>query len=116
MDITSILTSAFALLFVLSLIFIASILLRKYGSGRVFVDNPDKKKRLSVKDTLIIDSKRKLVLISRDDVEHLILLSHENETIIEGNINNAEIEDMDSEISSKEALTDRVVKVGNKSS
>jgi len=91
MDITSILTSAFALLFVLSLIFIISILLRKYGSGRVFIDNPDKNKRLSVKDTLIIDSKRKLVLISRDNVEHLILLSHEKETIIESDIENTEV-------------------------
>lgn len=86
MEITSVLTSVFALIFVISLIFIVSILLRKYGAGRIFVEGNEKNKRLSVKDTLIIDSRRKLVLISRDNTEHLILLSPDKEMIVESNI------------------------------
>lgn len=39
--------------------------------------------RLKVLETRMIDAKRKLVLIQRDEQEHLLLLSPNSETLIE---------------------------------
>jgi len=43
-------------------------------------------KRLDIVENLAIDQKRQLILIKRDDVEHLILVGGENELVIEAGI------------------------------
>lgn len=42
------------------------------------------KRRLKVLETLSVDHRRKLVLIRRDDREHLLLLGPDHATLIEG--------------------------------
>lgn len=42
--------------------------------------------RLSVTDAAIVDDKRRLVLVRRDNVEHLILIGGNSDVLIEGNI------------------------------
>ena len=43
-------------------------------------------RRLSVVEVLMLDTRRRLVLVRRDDVEHLILLGATTETVIERGI------------------------------
>ncbi|NKB48481.1 MAG: hypothetical protein GKS02_03840 [Alphaproteobacteria bacterium] len=58
--------------------------LRRYGTGRITAAAG--KGRLGVVEVSIVDAKRRLILIKRDDVEHLILLSPTAETVIETGI------------------------------
>lgn len=44
------------------------------------------KRRIKVVENLAIDARRRVVLIKRDDKEHLILLGHNNDVVIEQNI------------------------------
>lgn len=77
-------------MFVIGLIGLVSILLKRYGPEKVlFAMNRMKantERRLSVAEVLPIDAKRKLMIIRRDDTEHLIILGHEKETVIESGI------------------------------
>lgn len=83
MEIKSLLTSFSALIFVLGLIWLVAIFLRKYGSGKLPVIAKGKSKRISVIDALVIDARRKIILIRCDDKEHLILLGPEKELVID---------------------------------
>ncbi len=83
MDPGNIFTSVFALVFVLCLIGLASVLLRKYGSRMHVSTSKGAEKRLQVKEVLHIDAKKKVILISRDDKEHLIAFSGDNIEVIE---------------------------------
>lgn len=42
--------------------------------------------RLTVKEVLPLDAKRRLVLVQRDDVEHLLLLGADSESVVERGI------------------------------
>lgn len=53
------------------------------GSGR------NKQPRLAVLDAAHVDGKRRLVLVRRDDVEHLVLIGGASDVLIEGNIDPA---------------------------
>ena len=86
MDITSILGSLSALLLVLGLIFLSSILLRKYTMKMGTKTSQKGKNRLEIVETTIIDAKRKLVLIRRDDVEHLICMGGDKDVVVESGI------------------------------
>jgi len=87
MDIGNYLRFVFALLFVLGLIGVLSIVVRRYGFG---MTTPQRKKgqdrRLKLVEVLPIDTKRRAILIRRDAVEHLVILGPESETLIETNI------------------------------
>ncbi len=85
MTISQILNSTLALIFVLSLIGIISVLLRKYLLKEKFL-NKNNEKRLSVSDSIALDQKRKLVLVRRDEKEHLILVSSDDNIVIEKDI------------------------------
>lgn len=76
----------FALLFVLSLMLGLTFVLRTLENKR-FKLRSIEKKRLGISETLILDNKRKLLLIHRDDKEHLIMLGPNEETVIESRIN-----------------------------
>lgn len=58
--------------------------LRRYGTGRITAAAG--KGRLGVVEVAIVDAKRRLVLLRRDNVEHLILLSPTAETVVEAGI------------------------------
>ncbi len=74
-----------ALLLVLGLMGGLAVLLRRFGFGGQAM-LPSDKRRLKLVEVLHLDARRKLVLISRDDAEHLVILGGTNETVVETNI------------------------------
>jgi len=74
-----------ALVLVLALFGVAAWTAKRYlpGAGRVGA-RPGR--RLSVIEVVILDTRRRLVLVRRDDVEHLILLGTTSETVVEQGI------------------------------
>ncbi|PCI01590.1 MAG: hypothetical protein COB76_00885 [Alphaproteobacteria bacterium] len=80
---------ASALVLVLALMGILSIIVRKLNNGTGgFLAKSD---RLSVIEQKMIDGKNKMVLIRRDTVEHLVILSPNGETIVETGIKSPKI-------------------------
>ncbi len=76
-----------ALLFVIGLIILIAIGVRRFGIGIPIPKNSKTtKKRISVLEVAPIDIKRKLILIKCDDNEHLLLLGANSETIIHSSI------------------------------
>lgn len=74
-----------AFVFVIGLMLLVSWVVRKSGlSGAAFA--PAGKRRLKVVEFLPVDHRRKLVLVRRDDREHLILLGPESQTLVEADI------------------------------
>jgi len=74
----------FALMFVVGLIGGTAVLARRFGlapgsatGGRA------SKKRLEIVESLTLDTKRRMVIVRRDNQEHLILLGTEAETVVE---------------------------------
>ena len=85
MDLISILRFIGAFAFVLALITGLSWLLRRYGMGMRAATGIGNG-RIGVVEFASVDPKRRLALIRRDGVEHLILLSPTSETVIETGI------------------------------
>ncbi len=82
MPVTSYLQFAFALAFVLALIGAAAFVARRFGLAQVGRAEAGRR-RLAVLESLPLDGKRRLVLIRRDDVDHLLLLGPTSETVVE---------------------------------
>lgn len=78
----------FALGFVILLLAAFAYGAKKLGFiARVTVEqNGERKKRLNIVEILPVDAKRRLMLIRRDDKEHLIMLGAERDLLIEQNI------------------------------
>ncbi|WP_252509637.1 flagellar biosynthetic protein FliO [Thalassospira sp. TSL5-1] len=74
-----------ALVFVLGLIGVIALLARRLIPGARTV-NRGKKRRLALIEVLPLDAKRRLVLVRRDDTEHLIVLSPNGDVVVERNI------------------------------
>lgn len=73
-----------ALLLVFGLIGVAAVAARRYGlPGMV---KPTRTRRLSIVEALSLSPRQRLILIRRDDVEHLIAFGPDGATIIEKNI------------------------------
>ena len=73
-----------ALAFVLGLIGGLAWLARRYGlAGAIAVKSGAAGKRLGVQEAMTIDAKHRLVLLRRDDREHLVVISPEGATVIE---------------------------------
>ncbi|PCI32193.1 MAG: hypothetical protein COB54_07980 [Alphaproteobacteria bacterium] len=77
-----------ALLFVLALILLIAYGAKRFGlMARVTVNSTKTRdKRLNIVEILPIDARRKLMLIRRDDVEHLVILGTERDIVIETDI------------------------------
>lgn len=87
MDLAKYLKFFAALLFVLALIGGSAWLVRRFGlAGAIPVRRPRRERRLHVVEALALDSKRKLVLIRRDEQEHLVLLGLQNDIVVESGI------------------------------
>ena len=82
-DPTQYLRFAAALVFVLALIGAAAYALRAFGLVSLVGRRPTDR-RLSIVESLLIDARRRLVIVRRDDKEHLILISPTGETLVEG--------------------------------
>ena len=81
MDLADYLRFALALLFVLGLIGLLAWLVRRYRPGGGL--RPDGRRRLAMLETLPLDARRRLVLVRRDDVLHLLLLGEDGNRLIE---------------------------------
>lgn len=69
---------AMALLLVLGLIALIAWLVRRFGlAGRVApgITMPGQRRRLSVVESCAVDGRRRLVLVRRDETEHLVMLT-----------------------------------------
>ena len=76
-----------ALAFVVGLIGILALVARRFGmTPRITRTAGKRGKRLSIVDILPVDGKRRLLLIRRDDAEHLVLLGPNSETVVERGI------------------------------
>lgn len=74
------------LLFVLALIGVLAWLARRAGLGSRVARTAGARRRLSVSEVSVIDGKRRLVLVRRDEVEHLVLLGPQTDLVVETGI------------------------------
>lgn len=78
-------------LLVLALLVLITVwLVRRAMSGTFVVRGRGRRPRLAVLDAAAIDSRRRLLLIRRDDVEHLIMIGGPTDVVVERNIQSAE--------------------------
>ncbi len=76
-----------ALIFVLGLIVSIALIARRAGFGfPVAASKTANDRRLSIVEVTPVDGRRRLVLVRRDNVEHLLLLGPTTETVIETHI------------------------------
>jgi flagellar protein FliO/FliZ len=75
-----------ALLLVLGLIGGLTWAARRFGFGGQLTPNAGKSRRLSVVEVRTLDSRRKLVLLRRDDIDHLVLLGPNQDLHLEAAI------------------------------
>ncbi len=61
-------------------------LLRSLGAGTFVSGGRNRKARLAIMDAAAVDNQRRLVLVRRDDVEHLILIGGGNDLVVERDI------------------------------
>lgn len=85
MDMDVYLRFLLALVFVLALIAAVGWAARRYGMGGRF-GAPGAGRRLAIVETTALDAKRRLALIRRDGVEHLILMGGPGDVVIETSI------------------------------
>src|SRR5215510_1790587 len=75
-----------AFLIVLALIGLTAWLVRRFGASRLGTTARGRQPRLAVIDAAPVDGRRRLVLIRRDNVEHLLMLGGPSDFVIEQNI------------------------------
>jgi hypothetical protein len=76
-----------AFIFVLVLIGAAAWLVRRFGSGGIGSNaSRGRMPRLAVIDAAAVDGRRKLVLVRRDNVEHLLMIGGPTDVVVEPNI------------------------------
>jgi len=75
-----------AFVIVLALIGLTAWLVRRFGANRLSGSTRGRQPRLAVIDAASVDGRRRLVLIRRDNVEHLMMIGGPNDLIIEPNI------------------------------
>jgi flagellar protein FliO/FliZ len=76
MDLATTARAIFALAITLGLVGLASVALRKYGPDALarFSAGPKTVRRLRVKETLVLDPSRRLVIVECDGADRLLLL------------------------------------------
>jgi flagellar protein FliO/FliZ len=76
-----------AFIVVLGLIGIAAWLVRRLGAGRLGgVGMRGRQPRLAVVDYASVDGRRRLILVRRDNVEHLVMIGGPSDIVVESNI------------------------------
>ena len=75
-----------AFVFVLLLIGAAAWLVRRFGATRIDAAARGRQPRLAVIDSAAVDGRRKLVIIRRDNVEHLLMIGGPSDVVVETNI------------------------------
>lgn len=81
------LTFFFAFLAVLALIGLAAWLVRRFAGSRLGTStNRGRMPRLAVIDAAAVDGRRRLVLVRRDNIEHLLMIGGPTDIVVESNI------------------------------
>jgi len=81
------LTFFFAFVAVLALIGAAAWLVRRFAGNRLGANtNRGRMPRLAVIDAAAVDGRRRLVLVRRDNVEHLLMIGGPTDIVVESNI------------------------------
>lgn len=75
-----------ALLFVLGLIGLLTWFARRLGLGGRITPTKGRQQRIGVTAAIALDGRRRLVLLRRDEVEHLVILGPNTETVVETGI------------------------------
>jgi len=82
----TLLNALFALGVVLVLIVLAAWLIKMFGRAGDGLSRGGRDRRLVVLESAVVDGKRKLLLIRRDDVEHLVMTGGPSDVVIETGI------------------------------
>lgn len=85
MDIDTYFRFSLALVFVIALVFVAALVLRRVGLGGLGAPQR-RQRRVTVVEVTPLDARRRLVLVRRDEVEHLLLLSNNGDLVVEPGI------------------------------
>jgi flagellar protein FliO/FliZ len=81
------LTFFFAFVAVLALIGLAAWLVRRFAGNRLGANtNRSRMPRLAVIDAAAVDGRRRLVLVRRDNIEHLLMIGGPTDIVVESNI------------------------------
>jgi flagellar protein FliO/FliZ len=81
------LTFVFAFVAVLALIGVAAWLVRRFAGNRLGANpNRGRMPRLAVIDAAAVDNRRRLVLVRRDNIEHLLMIGGPTDIVVEANI------------------------------
>jgi flagellar protein FliO/FliZ len=81
------LTFVFAFVAVLALIGVAAWLVRRFAGSRLGANtNRGRMPRLAVIDAAAVDGRRRLVLVRRDNIEHLLMIGGPTDIVVESNI------------------------------
>lgn len=81
------LTFLFAFIAVLALIGVAAWLVRRFANNRIGANTQrERMPRLAVIDAAAVDGRRRLVLVRRDNVEHLLMIGGPSDIVVEPNI------------------------------
>src|SRR5215467_7728819 len=76
-----------AFIVVLALIGVAAWLVRRFANSRLGANtNRGRMPRLAVIDAAAVDGRRRLVLVRRDNVEHLLMIGGPTDIVVEPNI------------------------------
>jgi flagellar biogenesis protein FliO len=75
-----------AFLIVLGLIGVAAWAVRRFGSARLSSAVRGRQPRLAVIDYASVDARRRLILVRRDNVEHLVMIGGPTDVVVESNI------------------------------
>src|SRR5947207_15822103 len=77
----------FAFIVVLGLIALTTWLVRRFGGDRLgAATGRGRQPRLAVIDAAAVDGRRRLILIRRDNVEHLLMIGGPTDVVVEANI------------------------------
>ena len=81
------LTFFLAFVAVLALIGVAAWLVRRFAGNRLGANtNRSRMPRLAVIDAAAVDGRRRLVLVRRDNIEHLLMIGGPTDIVVEPNI------------------------------
>src|SRR5271165_1148137 len=78
-----------AFIVVLGLIGAIAWALRRFGAGRFRDSARGRQPRLAVIDHASVDGRRRLILVRRDNVEHLLMIGGPTDIVVEPNIDKA---------------------------
>src|SRR5690242_19187959 len=80
-------TFFFAFVAVLALIGVTAWLVRRFAGNRLGANpNRGRMPRLAVIDAAAVDGRRRLVLVRRDNIEHLLMIRGPTDIVVESNI------------------------------